>query len=183
MARARPGLQIAINEILERHGANGKRLSFRQAERLTGLSPATIGELAKGNARTPETLRRFAQGLGEDAARLLLLAGFAEAAEEFARAASASIDVAADVDGGRFPDEEETNVVGGDPYLSALLARYGRALCRAPHGRIRSSLLARLQADVELLESLDLSGSAAEPDCQPDLQIDPIDREQGQHQG
>ena len=78
MARARPGLQRAISEILERNGTGGKPLSLRQAERRTGLSPATIGELAKGNARTPETLRRFARGFGENVERLLLLAGFAE---------------------------------------------------------------------------------------------------------
>src|SRR5438477_2889078 len=76
MARARPGFAKAVNEILESHGVNGKRLSFRQAERLTGLAPATISELAKGNARTPETVRRFAHGTEEDVTRLLLLAGF-----------------------------------------------------------------------------------------------------------
>src|SRR5215475_11225292 len=76
MARARPGLAKAVTEILERHGTNGKRMSYRQAERLTGLSPATVGELAKGNARTPETIQRFASGLGEEATRLMLLAGF-----------------------------------------------------------------------------------------------------------
>ena len=61
MARYRPNLEKAVNDILVSHGMDGKRLSFRQAERLTGLSPATISELAKGNARTAETLRRFAQ--------------------------------------------------------------------------------------------------------------------------
>ena len=76
MALARPGLEKAINDILERRGVNGKRLSYRQAERLTGLSTATISELAKGNARTSDSLRRFAQGLNEDATRLMLLAGF-----------------------------------------------------------------------------------------------------------
>lgn len=76
MARSRPNLEKAINDILTRHGVDGKRLSLRQAERLTGLAPATIGELAKGNARTAETVRRFAQGFGEDGNRLLLLAGF-----------------------------------------------------------------------------------------------------------
>lgn len=76
MARYRPNLEKAVNDILVSHGMDGKRLSFRQAERLTGLSPATISELAKGNARTAETLRRFAQGLDEDLERLLLLAGF-----------------------------------------------------------------------------------------------------------
>lgn len=76
MARTRPNLEKAVNEILLRHGVEGKRLSFRQAERRTGLSPATVSELAKGNARTPETVRRFAEGLGEDVNRLLLLAGF-----------------------------------------------------------------------------------------------------------
>ncbi len=76
MALARPGLEKAINDILERRGVDGKRLSYRQAERLTGLSTATISELAKGNARTSDSLRRFAQGLEEDATRLMLLAGF-----------------------------------------------------------------------------------------------------------
>ena len=76
MARARPGLEKAVQEILERHGEQGRRLSLRQAKHLTGLSPATIGELAKGNARTPETIRRFALGLNEEVDRLMLLAGF-----------------------------------------------------------------------------------------------------------
>ena len=62
MARARPGLAKAVTEILESRGVDGKRMSLRQAERMTGLAPATIGELAKGNARTPETVRRFAVG-------------------------------------------------------------------------------------------------------------------------
>src|SRR5947199_9966564 len=76
MGQARPGLEKAVNEILLRHGVAGRKLSYRQAERLTGLSPASIGELAKGNARTMETVRRFALGMGEEVERLLLLAGF-----------------------------------------------------------------------------------------------------------
>src|SRR5258708_7783862 len=76
MARARPGLAKAVTEILESRGTDGKRMSFRQAERMTGLAPATISELAKGNARTPETVRRFAVGVNEDVTRLMLLAGF-----------------------------------------------------------------------------------------------------------
>ncbi len=85
MARARPGLEKAINEILERRGVDGKRLSYRQAERLTGLSTATISELAKGNARTAESLRRFALALDEDATRLMLLAGFVPEDDSFLR--------------------------------------------------------------------------------------------------
>lgn len=76
MAQARPGLARAVNEILERCGSEGKRLSLRQVERITGLSPATAGELAKGNARTAGTVRRFAEGLGQDPEPLLALAGF-----------------------------------------------------------------------------------------------------------
>jgi transcriptional regulator with XRE-family HTH domain len=143
MARTRPGLQKAINEILERHGINGKRLSFRQAERLTGLSPATISELAKGNARTPETLCRFAEGLGEEADRLLLLAGFAEAAEQLKAVAPG-------------PQDELPAIMPLEAGISNLLARYGRALSALPHGRVRTSLLLRLQADIDLLESLAL---------------------------
>jgi transcriptional regulator with XRE-family HTH domain len=143
MARARPGLQAAIIELLERHGANGKRLSFRQAERLTGLSPAAISELAKGNARTPETLYRFAQGLGEEPGRLLLLAGFAEAARE---QRTAMIEAPDEPSQGNLPDE--------DAEVSAWLERYRRLLSDLPPGRLRTLLLARLQGDVELLESL-----------------------------
>ena len=149
MARARPGLQKAINELLERHGANGKRLSLRQAERLTGLSPATVGELAKGNARTPETLCRFAQGLGEDAGRLLLLAGFAEAAEQWKIAVLEP------------QAEPPPSAATADAGIASLLARYGRALSALPQGRVRTLLLLRLQADVDLLEGLMAS------DCQP----------------
>ena len=39
MARARLGLAEAVNEILERRGERGRKLSLRQAERLTGLAP------------------------------------------------------------------------------------------------------------------------------------------------
>ena len=167
MARARPGLQTAINEILERHGANGKRLSLRQAERLTGLSPATIGELAKGNARTPETLCRFAQGLGEEAARLLLLAGFAEAAEP--------LKVAAIEPQGEPPPAPPAT----DAPVSALLARYGRALRALPHGHVRTLLLTRLQADVELVESLGLPDApTATDDQKPFFDIEHFDLEQ-----
>src|SRR3954464_3314904 len=91
MARARPGLAKAVTEILETRGTEGKRMSFRQAERVTGLAPATISELAKGNARTPETVRRFAVGVNEDVTRLLLLAGFVP--EE-------GVDIAPATDGG-----------------------------------------------------------------------------------
>ena len=106
MARARPALQQAVNEILERHGKNDKRMSFRQAERLTGLSPATIGELAKGNARTPETIRRFARGLGEDEVRLLLLGGFVPEEVEALTNTGSSLSLPQDGDGSSLLPEE-----------------------------------------------------------------------------
>ncbi len=140
MARARPALQKAVNEILERRGADGKRLSLRQAERLTGLSPATIGELAKGNARTPETLRRFAQGLGEDANRLLLLGGFVPEEE------SRPIPPLARAIEPEPPEEME-------PDEREWLGRFGRALAKMPPGRERDLWKENLRRNAELIEA------------------------------
>ena len=138
MARARPNLEKTVNDILLRHGANGKRLSLRQAERLTGLSPATIGELAKGNARTPETVRRFAQGLNEDVERLLLLAGFAPTEEPVKKPAVILPSL---------PHPAEL-----DAHESALLSRLSLALSRLPPGRDRALWLAHLRQTADLLE-------------------------------
>jgi hypothetical protein len=143
MARARLGLQKAINEILERHGSRGKRLSLRQAERLTGLSPATVGELAKGNARTPETVRRFAQGLGESAERLLLLAGFVEA-----------VDPASNLPVPPPGRSALSGMEGESVEIGMWLERFSRALNALPPGRARDLYLTRLRCDTELLESL-----------------------------
>src|SRR5580704_9551929 len=124
MARSRPGLECAVLDILRRHGVDGKRMSLRQAERLTGLSPATIGELAKGNARTPETILRFANGLGEDADRLLLLAGFVPD-ETMRRPVPAPAQSA----------EHDSDDIAGDE--REWLGRFGRALAKMPPGRER----------------------------------------------
>ncbi len=139
MAQARQGLANAVNEILVRHGTDGKRMSYRQAERLTGLSPATVGELAKGNARTPETVRRFAVGMGEDLERLFLLAGFVpdEADRRTVSAAALPNAEAAEIQ----PDEREW------------LGRFGRALAKMPPGRERDLWKDGLRRDTELLES------------------------------
>lgn len=134
MARSRPALQLAINEILLRHGSEGKRLSLRQAERLTGLSPATIGELAKGNARTAVTLHRFAIALGEDATRLLHLGGFFPE------------DLVESSPGSQTPEGELTSDE------QAMLVRLGSALARLPPGQERSLWADRLRQDAELLE-------------------------------
>lgn len=151
MARARPALQQAVNEILERHGENGKRMSFRKAERLTGLSPATVGELAKGNARTPETIRRFARGMGEDEVRLLLLAGFVP--EE--------VDTLAPT-GNKFAQQaKEGNISVLPEDLASLieaderewLGRFGRALAKMPPGRERELWKENLRRNTELLET------------------------------
>lgn len=146
MARARPGLAKAVTHILETRGADGKRMSFRQAERMTGLAPATISELAKGNARTMETVRRFAVGFSEDVTRLLLLAGFVPdesldmpSASQSAqpstvhRAETRSADIGAE-------DEE-------------WLGRLGRALAKLPPGRERDLWKENLRRDTELIES------------------------------
>ena len=134
MARARPGLEKAVNEILLRHGVDGKRLSFRQAERRTGLSPATISELAKGNARTPETIRRFAEGLGEDTGRLLLLAGFVPAEEP-------AITV---------PVSQDSHVL--DSQESLLLERLATTLNRLPPGPARFIMHEQLRHTADLLD-------------------------------
>jgi hypothetical protein len=146
MARARPGLAKAVNEILESRGQDGKRLSFRQAERLTGLAPATISELAKGNARTQETVRRFASGTNEDVTRLLLLAGFVPEddvdmpPEMICRPAPA-------------PQIETRDTVEIDPEETEWLGRMGRALAMLPPGRARQLWKENLQRDTELIES------------------------------
>lgn len=145
MARERPSLGAAINEILARHGTDGKRMSFRQAERRTGLSPATIGELAKGNARTPETLRRFARGLGEDVNRLLLLGGFVP--DEIDRAEAAPTSVPDEM-----PDDE-----------GEWLGRLGRALAKMPPGRERELFKESLRRDTELIEAFLERLSRTEP--------------------
>jgi len=140
MARTRPGLELAVVDILRRHGVDGRRMSLRQAERLTGLSPATIGELAKGNARTPETILRFANGLGEDADRLLLLAGFVpdETMRRSAPLAPPS-------------GNEDANEIAGDE--REWLGRFGRALAMMPPGRERELWKDSLRRDTELIES------------------------------
>ncbi len=156
MARSRLGLELAVCDILRKHGVDGKRMSLRQAERMTGLSPATIGELAKGNARTPESIRRFAEGLGEDTSRLMLLAGFVpdeleqhvsrmpDTADRLEESHSAAVDVEA--------DEREW------------LGRFGRALARIPPGRERDLWKDGLRRDTELIESFlqRLSGDKGE---------------------
>jgi transcriptional regulator with XRE-family HTH domain len=138
MARTRPGLELAVLDILRRHGVDGKRMSLRQAERMTGLSPATVGELAKGNARTPETILRFANGLGEDADRLLLLAGFVPD-ESMRRSAMAPAHA------------QIENDIGGDE--REWLGRFGRALAKMPPGRERDLWKDSLRRDTELIES------------------------------
>lgn len=143
MARTRLGLAKAVEEILERYGENGRRLSLRQAERLTGLSPATIGELAKGNARTADTVRRFAQGMGEEVDRLLLLAGFTPA----------------DLDAPPEPEltspADETDPFGRlDLAAKLILERWACAFLKMPAGRDRDLLLERLRLEAELLERL-----------------------------
>ncbi len=142
MARARAGLEQAIGDILLAHGQNGKRLSFRQAERLTGLSPATIAELAKGNARTPESVRRFAHGLGEDVSRLLTLAGFVfeEPAPRIAGQADSSVPVST---------PSPTPLSGPE---IVLLTRLERALANLLPGDDRKLWGERLSHDIELME-------------------------------
>ena len=147
MARARPGLAKAVNEILENHGADGKRLSFRQAERLTGLAPATISELAKGNARTPETVRRFAQGMNEEQARLMLLAGFVPDEEMAVVSTAGKAHSAPSTPRDRFDDIEI------EAEEREWLGRLGRALAMLPPGRDRDLWKENLRRNAELIES------------------------------
>ena len=137
MGQARPGLEKAINEILQRHGVGGRKMSYRQAERLTGLSPASIGELAKGNARTMETVRRFALGMGEEVERLLLLAGFVPETTD-RRSAE--------------PPKPTREAVSVEPDDQEWLDRFGRALAQLPPGRERDLWKATLRHNTELLE-------------------------------
>ena len=157
MARARPGLEKAVQEALVRHGEGGKRLSLRQAERLTGLSPATVGELAKGNARTQETVRRFAEGLGEDVNRFLLLAGFVpeDAAEALPLASSPSRPFPSSV---RTKSERASRIDADTPEAELepdereWLERFGRALAKMPSGRDRDLFKESLRHNTELIE-------------------------------
>ncbi|GEM_PF-2144532 len=142
MARARPALQEAVNTILIQHGTDGKRMSYRQAERLTGLSPATVGELANGNARTPETIRRFARGFHTDPRPLLMRAGFVpEEVDE--REAQTATNAAPTM---RYEAEME-------PDAQEWLGRFGRALAKMPPGRERELWKETLRRNTELLES------------------------------
>ena len=140
MGQTRPGLEKAVTEILQRHGVAGRRMSYRQAERLTGLSPATIGELAKGNARTPETVRRFAAGMGEEVERLLLMAGFVPESGDRRPSDSPAPIRSAESDSAEAEDQE-------------WLDRFGRALAQLPPGRERELWKAGLRRDTELLEA------------------------------
>lgn len=170
MARTREGLQQAVEAILTENGERGKRLSLRQAERRTGLSPATIGELAKGNARTPETIRRFAQGFGEDEHRLMLLAGFVPEdmvpplytpssgsgtvslerthVSRSATSFSASRRSGYEGDNGNAPQIEDA-----EPDDREWLGRLGRALAKMPPSRERDLFKDRLRQDTELIET------------------------------
>ena len=154
MARTRPGLERAVNEILVKFGKDGKKMSFRQAERVTGLSPATVAELAKGNARTTESVRRFATGFQEDQSRLLLLAGFIPEDEEAAEpdiVRSASSETASYRNTqGKTARNDDWAVEGEE---LEWLGRYGRALAKMPPGRERDLWKDSLRKDTELIES------------------------------
>ena len=158
MARARPGLAKAVTEILVNRGVDGKRMSFRQAERVTGLAPATISELAKGNARTPETVRRFAVGVNEDVTRLLLLAGFVPEDDVDAAPVPLSVSPASP----RIAGLEDVEVGAEE---KAWLGRMGRALAMLPPGRERDLWKENLRRDTELIESF----------------LDRINAQQGRH--
>ena len=174
MARARPGLAKAINEILECRGTDGKRLSFRQAERLTGLAPATISELAKGNARTPETVRRFASGTNEDVTRLLLLAGFVPEEDADVPPGTNSPPTASYLPPATSSPLPRDGMAGNASASSQQpvyqrydrldeadieldeqewLGRMGRALAMLPPGRERQLWKENLRRDTELIES------------------------------
>ena len=158
MALARPGLEKAINDILERRGVDGKRLSYRQAERLTGLSTATISELAKGNARTSDSLRRFAQGLDEDATRLMLLAGFVPeesfplrgAVHQETSAPAAPLEPETDSKAGE--REALSSIAPLDAEERACLQRLEHALTRIPPGSDRALWKEHLSQCADLLE-------------------------------
>ena len=156
MARTRPGLEKAVVEILEKNGKDGKKMSFRQAERVTGLSPATVAELAKGNARTTESIRRFAEGFQEDESRLLLLAGFVPEEEE----TPYTPNLASPGANGTQKSKRISNDVWKTPENWAVegeelewLGRYGRALAKMPPGRERDLWKDSLRKDTELIES------------------------------
>ena len=151
MARARPGLAKAVTQILEDRGVDGKRLSFRQAERLTGLAPATISELAKGNARTPETVRRFAVGVNEEVTKLLLLAGFVPEDDMLDSSKVTETAPSKATAAPSWNDEAEAAALG--PEETEWLGRMGKALAMLPPGRERDLWKENLRRDAELIES------------------------------
>lgn len=160
MARARLGLANAVRELLEQRGGDGRRLSYRQAERLTGLSPATIGELAKGNARTSETVRRFASGMGVDAEPLLLLAGFVPG-----EAPGAGMPVGPVPTGSR---ADAHGVEEASLGVQTLVSRWLNALVQLPVGPERTLFVNRFLCDVELLEHF-VERCAADPARERDV--------------
>jgi hypothetical protein len=111
---------------------------------MTGLAPATVSELAKGNARTPETVRRFALGTHSDVTRLLLLAGFVPD-EDLGRGVTIPTEYAA--------PPEASHFVEVDAEEKEWLGRMGRALAMLPPGRERDLWKENLRRDTELIES------------------------------
>lgn len=156
MPYPRENLGRAVQEILRKHGMEGRPLSYRQVERRTGLSPATIGELCSGVARTRRTVLRFAEGMGESAEVLLVMAGFipeetaVSSLSENSRPVSLPhaepLPIAA-------PPVPESTADSLFPEERLWLGRLGKSLAQLPPGRDRALWLERLRQDAELLEA------------------------------
>ena len=127
MKAARYGLQQAVTALLQERGGQGRPLSLREAARRTGLSPATVGEMAKGIARTAHAVYALAHGLEADPRPFLLLAGF-------------------------LPEEAKRQQAALTLEEEALLLRVGKALAALPCGIERTLFAESLHQSVQLME-------------------------------
>jgi transcriptional regulator with XRE-family HTH domain len=157
MPYPRDNLARAVQEILRKHGTEGRPLSYRQVERRTGLSPATIGELCSGVARTRRTVLRFAEGMGESAEVLLVMAGFIPEETAVSSPSDSSRPVSLP-QGEPLPTAAAQTVPESDadslfPEERLWLGRLGKSLAQLPPGRDRALWLERLRQDAELLEA------------------------------
>ncbi len=133
----RPGFARAVRAILAALGENGKPMSLRQAARLSGLSAATVGELASGYPRTSQAISRFAEGLGQDPVPLLMLAGYKPphsdcVLQQYAKTASESI----------------------SPPVADILSQWAEAFSELSAHPQEELFLAGLERDIQLMRLL-----------------------------
>ena len=72
----------SVRQLLQKHGEAGKSMTVRAASVRTGLSDSNISEMAHGKVPSRESVRRFADGLGEPRIPLLFSAGYLPTEED-----------------------------------------------------------------------------------------------------